>query len=154
LFKTKGRSGKSANSRKNAAAEQDLTARQEALRKLETDLAKREVELIERELKCYALQQEVDRLRPLSGLYRVVKAMATDRKLERLLESITRETQSMLKCDRCSVFVLEPAEGEIWMQVQQGLEEHHTAHMSIKNNRIVALTASSGQVINIPDAYA
>src|SRR5262249_23249549 len=61
LFKTKGRSGKSANSRKNAAAEQDLTARQEALRKLETDLAKREVELIERELKCYALQQEVDR---------------------------------------------------------------------------------------------
>jgi len=155
LFKTKGRSGKSPSSRKNAAvAEHDLIARQEALRKLETDLAKREVELIERELKCYALQQEVDRLRPLSGLYRVVKAMATERKLERLLESITRETQSMLKCDRCSVFVLEPAEGEIWMQVQQGLEEHHTAHMSIKNNSIVALTASSGQVINIPDAYA
>src|SRR5262249_5290626 len=137
LFKTRGRSGKSPNSRKNAAAkEQDLAERQEALRKLETNLAKREVELIERELKCYALQQEVDRLRPLSGLYRVVKSMATERKLERLLENITRETQSMLKCDRCSVFVVEPAEGEIWTQVQQGLEEHHTAHTPIKNNSI------------------
>src|SRR5215210_5821308 len=48
-----------------------------ALRQLESDLSKREIGLIEREIKVLGLQKEVDRLRPLSGLYRVVKAMAT-----------------------------------------------------------------------------
>src|SRR5437868_1618340 len=59
-----------------------IVEREEALRKLESDLSKREIGLIEREIKILSLQQEIDRLRPLSGLYRVVKAMATERKLE------------------------------------------------------------------------
>src|SRR6185437_15132859 len=69
-----------------------IKVREDALRKLESDLSKREISLIEREIKFLSLQQEIDRLRPLSGLYRVVKAMATERKLESLLEVITRET--------------------------------------------------------------
>lgn len=46
------------------------------LRTFEEDLNKREIGLIEREIKSLRLQEELDRLRPLSGLYRVVKAMA------------------------------------------------------------------------------
>jgi len=132
----------------------ELTAREEALRQLETELAKREVELIEREIKHCSLQQEVDRLRPLSGLYRVVKAMATERKLESLLEVITRETQQMLKCDRCSVFVLEASRGELWTQVAQGLEGQMKIRIPLASTSIVSLTARTAQVVNIPDAYA
>jgi hypothetical protein len=93
--------------------------KEDALRKLESELSKREITLIEREIKYLSLQQEIDRLRPLSGLYRVVKAMATERKLESLLEVITRETALMLKCDRCSVFVLDNHRGELWTQIAQ-----------------------------------
>src|ERR1700733_13327885 len=96
------------------------------LRKLESDLNSREVNLIEREIKSLRVQEELDRLRPLSGLYRVVKAMATERRLDSLLDVITRETQMMLKCDRCSVFVLEATKGELWTQVAQGLVGHRT----------------------------
>lgn len=154
LFKTRGRAGKSPSARKGgAASEQELKDREEALRKLESDLARREVELIERELKCYALQQEVDRLRPLSGLYRVVKAMATERKLESLLDTITRETQSMLQCDRCCVFVADQESRQLWTQVAEGLE-HQSHQVPLDGNSIVGLTARTGQVVNIPDAYA
>jgi len=143
-----------ATSRRSPGEETDLDAREKALRKLESDLAKREVELIEREIKYYGAQQELDRLRPLSGLYRVVKAMATERKLEALLDTITRETQTMLKCDRCSVFVLEPRGDELWSQVAQGVGAGTVIRVPLASNSVVALTARSAQVINIPDAYS
>lgn len=143
------------NNRKTATEREiQLASREEALRRLESDLAKREVEIIEREIRCYGLQQEIDRLRPLSGLYRVVKAMATERKLESLLEAITRETKHMLKCDRCSVFVLEPRRGELWTQVAQGLDAGKILHVPLAANTIVSLTARTGEAVNIADAYA
>jgi len=87
------------------------------LRDLESELHQREIALIEREIKSLRLQEELERLRPLSGLYRVVKSMATERKLDALLETITRETQNMLKWDRCRVFVLDQEKSELWTQM-------------------------------------
>jgi len=126
---------------------------EEDLRKLESDLNKREVSLIEREIKALRLQEELDRLRPLSGLYRVVKAMATERRLDSLLDVITRETQMMLKCDRCSVFVLEPSTNELWTQVAQGLVGHRMIRIPLMGTSIVSDCARRAQIINIPDAY-
>ena len=127
--------------------------REDSLRKLESDLSKREIGLIEREIKLLSLQQEIDRLRPLSGLYRVVKAMATERKLESMLEVITRETASMLRCDRCSVFVLDTHHGELWTQVAQGLDGMRTIRVPLSGTSVVSLCARTGRTINIPDAY-
>ncbi|HEY9773277.1 MAG TPA: HD domain-containing phosphohydrolase [Planktothrix sp.] len=127
---------------------------QTAVREIESNLNKREVELIEREIKSLRLQEELDRLRPLSGLWRVVKAMATERRLDSLLDVITRETQMMLKCDRCSVFVLEAARGELWTQVAQGLIGHRTIRIPLHGTSIVSDCARTSQVINIPDAYS
>ncbi|HEY9676978.1 MAG TPA: HD domain-containing phosphohydrolase [Drouetiella sp.] len=123
------------------------------LKKIETDLNNREVQLIEREIKSLRLQEELDRLRPLSGLYRVVKAMATERRLDSLLNVITRETQMMLKCDRCSVFVLEESKQELWTQVAQGLVGHRMIRIPLNGTSIVSECARTAQVINIPDAY-
>ena len=126
----------------------------QALKQMETDLNKREVALIEREIKSLRLQEELDRLRPLSGLYRVVKAMATERRLDSLLDVVTRETQVMLKCDRCSVFVLEANKGELWTQVAQGLVGHRTIRIPLHGTSIASECARSAQIINIPDAYS
>lgn len=130
-----------------------LTVREDALRKLESDLSKREISLIEREIKILSLQQEIDRLRPLSGLYRVVKAMTTERKLESMLEVITSETTRMLKCDRCSVFVVDHQSQELWTQIALGLEGTRTIRVALTGTSIVSLCARTGRVINIADAY-
>jgi len=124
------------------------------LLQVQSDLNKREVELIERELKVLRLQDELDRLRPLSGLYRVVKAMATERRLDSLLDVITRETQMMLKCDRCSVFVLEASKGELWTQVAQGLVGYRTIRIPLSGTSLASECARTAQIINIPDAYS
>jgi HD-GYP domain-containing protein (c-di-GMP phosphodiesterase class II) len=123
------------------------------LRDLESELHQREIALIEREIKSLRLQEELERLRPLSGLYRVVKSMATERKLDALLETITRETQNMLKCDRCSVFVLDQEKSELWTQVAQGLVGARTIRIPMSGTAIVSHCARSGKIINIPDAY-
>jgi HD-GYP domain-containing protein (c-di-GMP phosphodiesterase class II) len=131
---------------------QELRAKEEALRKLEADLTRREVEIIEREIKYYSSQQELDRLRPLSGLYRVIQAMATERTLESLLDVITRETRNILRCERCSVFVLDRAKGELWTKVAQGLDDE-VIHVPVEGKSIVSLTVKTGRPINIPNAY-
>jgi HD-GYP domain-containing protein (c-di-GMP phosphodiesterase class II) len=134
-------------------AGQELRTKEDALRKLEADLTKREIDLIEREIKSYAMQQELDRLRPLSGLHRVIQAMATEHTLESMLEVITRETRLILKCDRCSVFVLESEKAELWTKVAQGMESR-VIRIPMSSTSIVSLCARTGSPINIPDAYA
>jgi HD-GYP domain-containing protein (c-di-GMP phosphodiesterase class II) len=128
--------------------------KEDTLRKLESELNRREVSLLEREIKSLRMQEELDRLRPLSGLYRVVKAMATERKLDSLLNVITRETQQMLHCDRCSVFVLEAITGELWTQVAQGLVGQRVIRIPISGTSIVSECARTAKIINIPDAYS
>ncbi len=130
------------------------------LSQFEEELNRREVSLIEREIKTIRMQEELDRLRPLSGLYRVVKAMATERRLDSLLDTITRETQAMLKADRCSVFVVErftepggSTSDELWTYVAQGLEGFRKLRVPLNGTSIVAYCARSAEVINIPDAY-
>ena len=130
-----------------------LAQKENLLLKAESDLNNREVALIEREIKSLRMQEELERLRPLSGLYRVVKAMATERKLDSLLEVITRETRTMLHCDRCSVFVLEANKQELWTQVAQGLIGHRTIRIPLHGTSIVGECARTSQIINIPDAY-
>jgi HD-GYP domain-containing protein (c-di-GMP phosphodiesterase class II) len=138
----------------HTSRETPITGKDPADRKvLQEDLDKREIALIEREIKALRLQEELDRLRPLSGLYRVVKAMATERRLDSLLETITRETQSIVKCDRCSVFVYDSDKAELWTQVAQGLVGTRTIRIPITSTAIVSHCARSAKIINIPDAY-
>lgn len=138
-----------------ATASKNGTVKDKApeLNAFEEELNRREVSLIEREIKTIRLQEELDRLRPLSGLYRVVKAMATERRLDSLLDTITRETQAMLKADRCSVFVVDATTDELWTQVAQGLEGFRMIRIPVSGTSIVAWCARSGDIINIPDAY-
>jgi HD-GYP domain-containing protein (c-di-GMP phosphodiesterase class II) len=79
--------------------------------------------------------------------------MATERKLDSLLLVIARETQQMLSCDRCSVFVLNNTTGELWTEVAQGLTGQRVIRIPITGTSIVSECARSGKIINIPDAY-
>lgn len=153
MAKNSSSSSKASGASKAVAQPGASNTAKKDLREFEEELAKREIALIEREIKSLRLQEELERLRPLSGLYRVVKSMATERKMDALLETITRETQSMLKCDRCSVFVLDADRSELWTQVAQGLIGTRTIRIPLSGTAIVSHCARSGKIINIPDAY-
>ena len=107
--------------------------------------------LVEQKIKIMGLQEQIKQLSPLSGIYRVIKAMTTERQLESLLEVITKETRSILNCDRCSVFILDKQKAELWTQIAQGI--NNQIHVSLSANSIVSECARSQRQINIIDAY-
>src|SRR5205823_5782251 len=65
---------------------------------------------------------------------------------------ITRETRTILKADRCSVFVLAADKRELWTKVAQGMDSK-VIRVPLNSTSIVSLCARTGQPINIPDAY-
>ncbi len=125
----------------------------ESIEALTSKLTKQELALVERKIKAMGMEEELKRLRPLSGLYRVIKAMTTERRLESLLEVITKETQSILNCDRCSVFILDKQKAELWTQVAQGINKQKQIRVSLSASSVASQCARTAKQINIADAY-
>ncbi|MCM2266193.1 MAG: HD domain-containing protein [Elusimicrobiales bacterium] len=71
--------------------------------------------------------------------------------LNRLLELIAEQVKTILVCDRCSVFILDRHTNELWSKVALGMQ--HTEIRVPFGKGIVGHVASSGQIINIKDAY-
>jgi len=71
--------------------------------------------------------------------------------LNKLLELIAEQVKTILNCDRCSVFILDRQTNELWSKVALGMQ--HTEIRVPFGKGIVGHVASSGQIINIKDAY-
>jgi HD-GYP domain-containing protein (c-di-GMP phosphodiesterase class II) len=121
---------------------------------LDHDLNEREIAIVERKIKIMGMQEELKRLSPLSGIYRVIKAMATERRLESLLDVITEETRSILTCERCSVFILDKQKGELWAQIAQGIDRKKQIRVALSAASVASKCARSARQINIQDAYS
>lgn len=138
--------------KKNSAKASDLPTETEPLN------AKpgRDVDLIEREIKILSLQQEVEQLRPVSGLYRLVRAMASERNLDSLLSLISRETKAILKCDRASLYVLDQENGELWTQLNERdpQDEPTVIKLPLSSTSVVGLCARNAETIKIDTAYS
>ncbi len=72
-------------------------------------------------------------------------------RLDKLLELIAAQVKKILNCDRCTVFILDKKKDELWSKVAQGIS--NTEIRMPANKGIAGEAASSGRVINIPDAY-
>src|SRR5271156_2748757 len=112
-------------------------------------VSKQKLPLVEKAIKSTSMQEELEHLRPLAGLYRVVKVMAVERRLDSLLKVITRETQIILNCDRCSVFILDKNKAELWTQLAQGLGKDKEIRVTLSAASIVSECARKGTNINI-----
>lgn len=72
--------------------------------------------------------------------------------LGKLLELIAEQVKTILNCDRCSVFILDRQTNELWAKVALGLQ--HTEIRVPFGKGIAGHVASSGNTLNISDAYA
>jgi len=71
--------------------------------------------------------------------------------LTRLLELIAEQVKTIMNCDRCSVFILDRHTNELWSKVALGMQ--HTEIRVPFGKGIAGHVASSGQILNIQDAY-
>lgn len=90
------------------------------------------------------------RVEKLTSILEVAKALASQRDLDRLLEMILSEAVKVVDADRCSLFIVDRARNELWTKVAQGTSEIRIP----LGTGIAGAVAASGEVINIPDAYA
>lgn len=89
----------------------------------------------------------------LLALLRLGQAMAAERELHALLQTVKAETERALDAERCTVFVYDADRNELWSQVASGLNDYDEirfpAHMGL-----AGYVLKTGEVQNIADAYA
>ncbi|MFL5356419.1 HD domain-containing phosphohydrolase [Archangium sp.] len=91
------------------------------------------------------------RLKKLTSILDVTKAMSAERDLDLLLPLILYEASKVVEADRCSLFVLDRERNELWSKVAQGSKSEIRLPVG---SGIAGQVAQTGEVINLPDAYA
>lgn len=100
---------------------------------------------IVKKLKIY--QEEHQRL---TVLFNITRNISTELKLDLLLLIIMDEVRKALKADRCTVFLLDRDRKELWSKVAHGERDIRFP----SNLGIAGHVVATGDVLNIPDAYA
>ena len=89
--------------------------------------------------------------REQSALLEIAEALGSQLGLVGLIEKILEKTSQLLQGDRASVFLVDRQRGELWNKVAQGMA---TAEIRFPMDRgIAGHVATTGEVLNIPDAY-
>ena len=96
-------------------------------------------------------QDLAGRVSKLTSILDVAKAMTAARDLDLLLPLIIYEAAKVVEADRCTLFVVDRERGELWSKVAQGASDEIRVPLG---RGIAGAVADTGQVINIPDAYA
>ena len=92
------------------------------------------------------------RLRKLGGILEAAQALTTERDFDKLLGLIVQSAARVVDADRCTLFLVDRDKGELWSKVAQGVTIKEIRFPIGKG--IAGAVAATGQLINIPDAYA
>ncbi len=93
------------------------------------------------------------RIAKLESLLDVAKAMTAERDLDALLKLIVEEAMMVVSGDRCTLWIVDRDRNELWTKVAYGLGQDQKIRIPIGVG-IAGQVAQTGQIINIPDAYA
>src|SRR5689334_22258854 len=96
--------------------------------------------------------QDYERLHEkLAALLRICQQINSERDLGALLDLVTREAAHLLDADRASIFLLDERKEQFWSKVALGSDE--VLHFDARSG-IAGMSATSGEIINVADAYA
>ena len=100
------------------------------------------------------LQRQIDRLKlereRLHALLNITKKLSIETNLEKLLFKIMDEVRDILNADRCTVFLYDENNEELWSKIAIGLEEEIRFPA---DKGIAGHVWKTGEIVNIPDAY-
>ncbi len=98
----------------------------------------------------HELEQYRKQHQRLKLLFNITRNITRELAIDKLLFRIMDEVKNVLDCDRCSVFILDEEKDELRARVAHGEEEiRFPSHLGI-----AGYVASTGEILNIPDAYA
>ncbi len=96
-----------------------------------------------------SLREENNRLKVLLHL---AQNLQTHLDLEKLLIATMEEVARILNADRCTVFLLDEENHELWSIVAMGIDQNQEIRFPAGKG-IAGHVAMTGEILNIPDAY-
>ncbi len=88
---------------------------------------------------------------PFLALLRIGRSIAAETDLDKLLAIIAQETQRALCADRCTVFLYDRDNEELWSKIALGMGSQEIRFPA--NSGIAGHVAQTGETINIKNAY-
>ncbi len=89
---------------------------------------------------------------PLIALVKIGQAVAAEKNIDALIKTIAEETKIALNADRCTVFIYDKENNELYSKVATGLDDFKELRISADNG-LAGHVVKTGETINIKDAY-
>lgn len=90
---------------------------------------------------------------PLIALLKIGQAISAETDIGTLLTVIAEETKSAIQADRCSVFLYDKKNNELWSKVALGMEDSQEIRFPASKG-LAGHVVNTGETINIKDAYS
>ena len=98
------------------------------------------------------LNEEIlKRMQTSEILLNVMRAVSSELEIDQLLQKIVSKTSEAVQADRCTLFLVDRQSGELWSKVAQG--DNMKEIRVPKGMGIAGHVATTGETVNIPDAY-
>lgn len=88
---------------------------------------------------------------PLISLLKIGQAVSAETDIDVLLKVIAEETKTAIQADRCSVFLYDKKNNELWSKVALGMDSQEIRFPADKG--LAGHVVKTGETINIKDAY-
>lgn len=88
---------------------------------------------------------------PLIALLKIGQTVAAETDIDVLLKVITEETKAAIQADRCTVFLYDRKDNELWSKVALGMDSQEIRFPADKG--LAGHVVKTGETINIKDAY-
>ena len=89
----------------------------------------------------------------VSSLLKAISSLEQSLDLEKTLQSVMAEARDLMNADRSTLWLIDPGSNELWSKVKSG-DGQSLIELRIPADRgIVGYVASTGETLNIPDAY-
>jgi len=89
---------------------------------------------------------------PLIALVKIGQAVAAEKSIDTLIRTIAEETKIALNADRCTVFLYDKENNELYSKVATGLDDVQELRIPADKG-LAGHVVQTGETINIKDAY-
>ena len=89
---------------------------------------------------------------PLLALVKIGQAVAAEKDIDKLMQTIAEEARNAVQADRCTVFLYDKETDELWSKVALGLGSQELRFNASQG--IAGSVFRTGEIINIKDAYS
>jgi len=89
----------------------------------------------------------------VAALLKAISSLEQSLDLEKTLQSVMEEARQLMQADRSTLWIMDEEKGELWSRVKMGDSEKMLDLHNPIGSGIVGYVASTGETLNIPDAY-